>query len=99
MLFNALDSALDLHKQLQSSDVHSSPIALAEREETVLRGVVAGLSNREIAEQLQLSERTVKNSRANLMRQFSANSVADLLVRAAPLWIQGGNVMDSQGSG
>ncbi|WP_321880896.1 response regulator transcription factor [Paraburkholderia bannensis] len=85
LLHSALDRALELDKQRLSSPVDVLPIVLKGREEIVLRGLAAGLCSREIAEQLQLSERTIKSSRASLMRRFSATSTADLLQRAAQL--------------
>jgi FixJ family two-component response regulator len=60
-------------------------IALGEREQVVLRGIMGGLLNKQIATELALSERTVKSCRANLMRKLGAQSLADLVQRAAAL--------------
>lgn len=59
--------------------------ALGEREQVVLRGIMAGMLNKQIAANLSLSERTVKSCRAELMRKLGAHSLADLVQRAAPL--------------
>lgn len=54
-------------------------ISLGEREKSVLRGIVAGRRNKQIAAELGLSERTIKSCRAELMRKFGAGSLAELL--------------------
>ncbi len=60
-----------------TNDVISSD--LGEREKCVLRGIVAGRRNKQIAADLGLSERTIKSCRAGLMRKFGAGSLADLV--------------------
>lgn len=55
------------------------------RERTVLRGLVAGRLNKQIAAELDLSERTIKSCRADLMRKLHAHSFADLVRLAAPI--------------
>lgn len=52
---------------------------LSERERDVLRGVVDGASNREIAERLGISPRTVESYRANLMLKTQAGSLSELV--------------------
>jgi FixJ family two-component response regulator len=56
--------------------------ALSPREREVLRHVVAGRLNKQIASAIGTSERTVKAHRAKVMEKMRASSVADL-VRAA----------------
>lgn len=66
--------------------------ALTPRERDILDGIAAGLGNKAIARQLDLSPRTVEVHRANIMRRAGAGNVAELLhlrfvaeqVRAAP---------------
>ncbi|WP_322044428.1 response regulator transcription factor [Paraburkholderia sp. J67] len=58
---------------------------LGEREKCVLRGIVAGRRNKQIAADLGLSERTIKTCRAGLMRKFGALSLADLVRHAQTL--------------
>ncbi|SAK75428.1 two component LuxR family transcriptional regulator [Caballeronia temeraria] len=68
---------------------HESPLpsdaVLSEREQVVLRGIIAGKLNKQIAAELGLSERTIKSCRADLMRKFDAHSLADLIRRAGPI--------------
>jgi FixJ family two-component response regulator len=51
----------------------------------VLRGVAAGRLNKQLAADLQLSERTIKSCRAEVMRKLGARSFAELMRRGAPL--------------
>ncbi|KAB2928887.1 MAG: response regulator transcription factor [Candidatus Contendobacter sp.] len=52
---------------------------LTAREQGVLRWVVAGLSNREIAETLSLSRKTVEIHRARVMRKMEADTLSQLI--------------------
>lgn len=52
---------------------------LTDREKEVLNGVAKGLSNKLIAQKLELSPKTVEMHRSNLMKRMEADSVADLL--------------------
>lgn len=79
-LFDALDSALNSPANEASSDM--PPVDLGDREKAVLRGIIGGLRNKQIAAQLGLSERTIKSCRAGLMRKFDATTLAELLRRA-----------------
>jgi LuxR family maltose regulon positive regulatory protein len=58
---------------------------LSEREVEVLRLVVAGLSNREIAEQLFLAIGTVKKHLSNIYGKLSVNRRAQAIARAGEL--------------
>ena len=66
--------------------------ALTPRERAILDAIAAGLGNKAIARQLELSPRTVEVHRANIMRRAGAGNVAELLrlqfiaeqARAAP---------------
>ncbi len=49
------------------------------REIEVLKLIVGGLSNKEIADKLILSKRTVDNHRVNLMRKIGAKNTADIV--------------------
>ncbi|HWW58484.1 MAG TPA: LuxR C-terminal-related transcriptional regulator, partial [Sphingopyxis sp.] len=53
--------------------------ALTPRERDILEGIAAGLGNKAIARQLELSPRTVEVHRANIMRRAGAGNVAELL--------------------
>jgi FixJ family two-component response regulator len=59
--------------------------ALTPRERTVMRLVVAGKRNKQIAGEIQTSEATVKVHRTNLMRKMQASSLANLIVMAGRL--------------
>ena len=52
---------------------------LTPRERDILDGIAAGLGNKAIARQLDLSPRTVEVHRANIMRRAGADNVAELL--------------------
>lgn len=81
-LFDALDAALASAAREAAAPLDRPSVDLGEREKAVLRGVVAGLRNKQIAAQLGLSERTIKSCRAGLMHKCEATSLAELLRRA-----------------
>jgi DNA-binding NarL/FixJ family response regulator len=59
-----------------------APRALTPRQKEILRLVAQGLTNREIAEHLEISVRTVEVHRFNLMRRLKVRNVAQLLRQA-----------------
>ncbi len=59
--------------------------SLSRREREVMALVVAGLLNKQIAAELDISEITVKAHRGQVMRKMSANSLADLVRMSARL--------------
>ena len=52
---------------------------LTNREAQVLERIVAGRLNKQIADDLNISIKTVEAHRANIMEKLNANTVADLL--------------------
>ncbi len=58
---------------------NSSKIILTIREKEILLLIVNGFSNKQIAEKLIISERTVDTHRTNIMRKLDANNTADLV--------------------
>ena len=58
----------------------SSSVALSRREREVLQAVLDNLSNKEIAGQLNISERTAKFHVSNLLAKFRVQRRADLIV-------------------
>ncbi len=70
-------------------DVRRRFDALTEREREVLRHVLRGQLNKQIAADLSIHERTVKLHRTALMAKLGVRSVAEL----TKLWIEAGNAM------
>lgn len=62
-------------------------IKLTPRETEVLKLLAKGMSTKMIAESLVVSEYTISNHRANLLRKLSANNVAELISKAQELKI------------
>lgn len=62
--------------------------SLTERERTVLEMVVDGLSNKEIARELDTSPRTVEVQRMRMMKKMEASSIAGLVQIALEAGIQ-----------
>ncbi|MEB6591344.1 response regulator transcription factor [Pseudomonas asiatica] len=62
--------------------------ALTPRERQVLAFVTAGLMNKQIAAELNLSEVTVKVHRGQMMKKLGARSVADLVRMAEALGVE-----------
>lgn len=58
----------------------SSSVGLSRREREVLQAVLDNLSNKEIAGQLNISERTAKFHVSNLLQKFGVQRRADLIV-------------------
>jgi two-component system response regulator FixJ len=59
--------------------IHARLEQLTDRERQVLSGVVAGLPNKTIAFDLDISPRTVEVHRANIMTKMQAGSLAELV--------------------
>ena len=76
MLAHARDAFAD-HQQSASRDALISK--LTGRESQVLERIVAGRLNKQIADDLGISIKTVEAHRANIMEKLNANTVADLL--------------------
>jgi RNA polymerase sigma factor (sigma-70 family) len=60
---------------------------LTSREQDVLGRVAEGLSNREIAEALNLSRKTVEVHRAKVMQKMQADTLSELIQMAMALGI------------
>ena len=61
--------------------------SLTAREQEVMRQVVSGLLNKQIAAELRITEDTVKFHRGHIMRKMRADSLADLVRMAENLGI------------
>lgn len=84
-LLKAVEAALDRDKarlkEQHGQDLIRRRIAtLSPRELQVLRWVIAGALNKQTAAALDISEKTVKFHRAEVMRKMQAGSVAELIM-------------------
>ena len=68
-----------LQRQAQNADLHQRFSGLTGREIEIMDLVSQGLSNKEIACKLDVSEPTVKVHRGRVMQKMQANSLADLV--------------------
>lgn len=59
---------------------NNSPTELSRREQEVLNGLLENLANKEVAERLHISERTVKFHVSNLLAKFGVRRRADLIL-------------------
>jgi len=66
-------------EQLQAATREALLAKLTSREAQVLERIVAGRLNKQIADDLGISIKTVEAHRANIMEKMGANTVADLL--------------------
>ncbi|TAJ31444.1 MAG: response regulator transcription factor [Nitrospirae bacterium] len=64
------------------------PEALTSREQQILQLIWTGLKNKEIAQRLKISVKTVEAHRANMMKKVRVSNTAQLLKAA----IQGGMI-------
>jgi RNA polymerase sigma factor (sigma-70 family) len=75
----------DRRERAQLTDLESRARLLTPREAEVLRLVVRGLLNKQVAAELGISEKTVKVHRARVMQKMRADSMADLVRMAGRL--------------
>jgi len=77
---SALDKGdRDQKRQAERSNIEARLAALSNRERDVLKGLVAGHANKQIACDLGISPRTIETYRANLMMKTQAASLSDLV--------------------
>ena len=91
-LFDAVERALarnmrDREAHAKSRELRALYETLTPREREVLRHVVTGQLNKQIAADINAAERTVKAHRANLMAKLRVQSVAELTRLAQALGI------------
>jgi len=89
-LLDAVNRALDrsrvsLGHNLELREIHDRVKSLTPREHEVFVRVAAGLANKQVADELALSEKTVKIHRANVMRKMQAPTFAELVRMAEKL--------------
>jgi len=85
---NAVElSRVELRREIETSALRSRYASLTPREAEVMALAVAGRLNKLIADELGISEITVKAHRGKMMRKMMARSVPDLVRMAATLGI------------
>jgi FixJ family two-component response regulator len=83
-LLDCIQIALKSHQQSQQVSIYSNQIKarlalLTKREEQVMMRVITGQANKLIANELNLSQRTIDIHRANVMEKMQAKSLAELV--------------------
>ena len=79
--FSLADASKKHHDQIAVlRECHAS---LTSREREVMQHVVAGMSNRKLAEQMGLSDRTIEVHRYRIMKKMGAKSLPDLVRKYA----------------
>ena len=83
-LLASIRNALEIARQrtldaAETKELHSRLQTLSERQRQVMELAVAGLSNKEIGSQLNISPKTVENHRAWVMERTGAKRLADLV--------------------
>jgi two-component system response regulator FixJ len=84
ILLKSIRAALDRRErdnrqQTQRADIEARLASLSSREQDVLKGLVAGQANKQIAFELGISPRTIEIYRANMMTKMKATSLSDLV--------------------
>jgi FixJ family two-component response regulator len=98
-LMNAIRQALENDRKTRSDRAEIRRLRerfdlLAPRERQVMRLVVSGWLNKQIAHELGISERTIKLHRSRIMRKMCADSLAELVKQAEKLGPRGLGVRD-----
>ena len=93
-LLDAVSAALELASKQRAqerelSDLRAAYESLTPREQEIMRHVIEGLINKQIANELGVSEITIKIHRGNAMRKMGAKSLPDLVRMAETLGLRG----------
>jgi two-component system, LuxR family, response regulator FixJ len=83
-LIGMIDIALkqaesDARSEAATQDVAARVASLSPRERQVMEGLIAGLSNKLIAREYDISPRTIEVYRANVMTKMQAGSLSELV--------------------
>jgi DNA-binding NarL/FixJ family response regulator len=70
---------IDLQKASSNKTSTGNDVSLSKREEQILRMITNDMSNKEIAESLLVSIRTIEAHRLNILRKFQANNIEEVL--------------------
>jgi len=92
-LLRAIQEAIERDRRTrkqhaQLNDLRDRYQCLTAREQEVMRQVISGLLNKQIAAELKITEDTVKFHRGHIMRKMQADSLADLVRMAENLGIR-----------
>jgi FixJ family two-component response regulator len=92
VLLSAIRQAVEwsraaLYREREMRSIRDRYASLSGRERQVMTLVVRGLLNRQVGDELVISEITVKAHRGNVMRKMEADSFADLVNMAAKLHV------------
>jgi len=92
-LLQAIEKAIEKDRQTRAEydealEIRRRIDLLTPRENEVLRYVIAGMLNKQIAYELKIAEKTVKIHRARVMEKLQANSVAELVRLAEKIGIK-----------
>ena len=85
-LLGAIRHALEISGEIQA--LRNCYVSLTERERQVMERVVAGFLNKQVGDDLGISEITVKAHRGKVMQKMKAKSFAHLVTMAARLGIR-----------
>ncbi|MEM6359879.1 MAG: response regulator transcription factor [Bacteroidota bacterium] len=72
-------SAKNVPAAVSPSELEDKDYGLTKREKQLLRMIYEGVSNKDIADQLDKSIRTVETHRFNIMKKLEVNNIAELL--------------------
>ncbi|MEM7106726.1 MAG: response regulator transcription factor [Bacteroidota bacterium] len=67
---------------IKQKRTYADPLELTDREKEILKLIVDGMSNKEVADKLFISVRTVDTHRRNIMDKIDAKNTADLVRKA-----------------
>lgn len=70
---------LQRHSRERRDDAMTRVALLSPREKQTLRGLLAGMTNKEIARRLQISPRAVEMHRLNMMDDMNCGSFSDVI--------------------
>jgi DNA-binding NarL/FixJ family response regulator len=77
-----LDPSIQKKGEQNTNDLFARQARLSGREKEILKLILEGLTNQQIAERLFVSDLTVKTHRKHIMSKMDAHNLADLLQKA-----------------